>query len=591
MDKRNLKQRGSDWLEQLRLHLSRPDALLQLAAVGLLAGLLSGAVIVLFRWLVEGSQEGLLPGQGAENYEALPLWARFALPVLGGVLLALLFRWAAGGLHMLGIARVLERMAYHQGHLSARGFVVQFVGAALAITSGHSVGREGPHVYLGAAASSLMGQRLSLPNNSIRTLVGCGTAAGIAASFNTPLAGVVFALEVVMMEYTVASFIPVILAAVSANALSVAVFGAEPAFSVPDLPAIELADLPSVVLLGLVAGSVSALYVHLLQQVALRSRNVAIWWRQVLAGVLLGALAMAVPQVMGIGYDTVNLALLGQLGAWTLLLVVSAKLLATCVCIGLGVPGGMIGPALFLGAGLGSLAGLGMSLLLPGNEAAPALFALLGMGAMMGASLQAPLAALTAMMELTHSPAIVMPGMLVIVVASLTASELFGKQSLFLAMLQSSGMDYRTSPVQQALSRVGVASVMAKNFVRVDAQIGRQLAESVVDSEIDWVLVDEEQQPSQLLSTADLARHLLGEPPEVDSLDLLAIPATRLQLAGISVQANLQQAHMLLEQGSVEALYVHGISRGQGERIYGVLTRELIESAYRLQEVGSGSAV
>ena len=578
-----LRNSLSERFDELRLHLSRPDALLQLSALGLLAGLLSGAVIVAFRLLVEGSQDGLLPGEGAENYEALPMWARFALPVLGGVLLAMLFRWASDGLHVLGIARVIERMAYHQGHLTARGFVLQFVGAAVAIVSGHSVGREGPHVYLGAAASSLMGQRMALPNNSIRTLVGCGAAAGIAASFNTPLAGVVFALEVVMMEYTVASFIPVMLAAVSANALSVAVFGGQPAFSVPDMPSVSLAELPVVVLVGLVVGGVSALFVHLLQQIALHGRALAIWWRMVLAGVLLGLLAILVPEVMGIGYDTVNLALLGQLGAWSLLVIVSAKLLATSVCIGLGVPGGMIGPALFLGAALGGLLGATADMLMPESHFSPALYALLGMGAMMGASLQAPLAALTAMMELTHSPGIVMPGMLVIVVASLTASELFGKQSLFLTMLKSSGKDYDASPVQQTLRRYGVASVMARNFVRVDPQITHEMAESVIESEIDWLLIEQDGRPEQLLSAVDLAKYLhANDAAEDDRLDLLEIPAARQQLAGISMQANLQEAHVLLQQESVEALYVHGHSRARSKRIYGVLTPELVESAYRI---------
>ena len=178
----------SHQLEVNRLHLARPDALLRLAGLGLLTGLIAGAVIVLFRLLVEQTQEAILPGTGAENYEALPLWARIALPIFGGLLLAIMFRWGAKGLYVLGVARVMERMAYHQGHFTVRGFLLQFFGASIAIISGHSVGREGPHIFLGAAAGSLLAQRLSLPNNTVRTLVGCGTAAGIAASFNTPLA-------------------------------------------------------------------------------------------------------------------------------------------------------------------------------------------------------------------------------------------------------------------------------------------------------------------------------------------------------------------------------------------------------------------
>ncbi|HHL19757.1 MAG TPA: chloride channel protein, partial [Thiothrix sp.] len=191
-----------DWLEKERFHLSRPDALLHLALLGVISGFLAGGTIVLFRFIVENIQDSILPGQGAENYEELAASLRFLLPIISSLLLALLFYHNSKGIRVLGIAHVIERMAYHQGYLTLRAFLLQFFGAAFAIIGGHSVGREGPHVHLGASVSSLFGQVIKAPNNSIRTLMACGSAAGIAASFNTPLAGVIFALEVVMMEYT-----------------------------------------------------------------------------------------------------------------------------------------------------------------------------------------------------------------------------------------------------------------------------------------------------------------------------------------------------------------------------------------------------
>lgn len=161
-------------------------------------------------------------------------------------------------------------------------------------------------------------------------------------------------------------------------------------------------------------------------------------------------------------------------------------------------------------------------------------------------------AALTAIVELTHTPDIVMPGMMAVVVASLVASEVFGKQSLFLTMLRAGGKDYDASPVLQALRRVGVASVMSRGFVRVDPSISLHLASAIAESETDWILID-----------------------------LNAIPAERLQLAPVSLQANLQEAYHLLEQDSIDALYVQGGSRFGTERIYGVLTRQQVDSAYR----------
>lgn len=586
MIKNNLKQRISLWsgdrLEHLRLHLSRHDALLQLSLLGLLTGFLAGAVIVLFRIVVEQTQAGFLPDGLVENYEALAPWLRFLLPVGGALFIALFFQWYSKGETVLGVTYVMERMAYHQGYMTLRSFVLQFVGAATAIISGHSVGREGPHILLGAAAGSLLGQRLSLPNNSIRTLLGCGTAAGIAASFNTPLAGVIFALEVVMMEYSLVSFIPVILAAVTATGISIAVFGNAPAFEIPPLTLPSLAEIPVVVLLGLLVGALSALFIQLMQMTMARVVRMAYWQRILCAGLLMGGIGYLVPQSMGIGYDTVNSALLGELGIGLLAAILLAKLLATVACLGLGVPGGNIGPLLFLGGCLGSLIGQIATHVFHHDTLGVGFYALLGMGAMMGATLQAPLAALTAMMELTYSPHAIMPGMLAIVVAGLTVTHLFGKESLFLTLMRAIGKDYDTNPVMLALRRAGVASVMRKRFARPPRRLSRDRAEALLQDEPEWLLIQGEGGPVSLMPAVDLVRYLKADEGRVTGeVDLLEIPGQRIDVAPIYLQATLQEALERLNSGA-EALYVERMTAPGIRRIYGVLTREQVESAYKL---------
>lgn len=566
--------------------MARPDALVPLAVMGLLTGLVAGAVIIAFRLFVEGTQDGFLPGSGSENYESLPLWSRLLLPLLAALLLAAMFRWAAKGLYVLGVARVMERMAYHQGRLTYRGFLLQFFGAAIAIIGGHSVGREGPHVFLGAASGSLLGQQLALPNNVIRTLVGCGTAAGIAASFNTPLAGVVFALEVVMLEYSVASFIPIILAAVSATMLSNLVFGSAPAFAVPAFEMAAMSDLLGVALLGVVAGAVSAAFIQLVQSVASRSAGIAIWTRMLIAGVLAACFALLLPQVMGIGYDTVEDALNGRMGLLLLAMLVLGKLLATSLCIGLGVPGGMIGPALFIGAMLGALVAEIGAVLPVELDSETGFFALLGMGAMMAGSLQAPLAALMAMLELTQNPQIIFPGMLAVVVAGLTASEVFGKQSLFVTMLQASGLNYDANPVFQALRRVGVASVMERSLVRVHAQVTRHAAEEMLTGSPAYLLIDSPDGSIVVMPAVELAKYLetivQTEETVEDTIDLLEIPGDRLSCGFIHLHANLQEASELFESDANEALVVRRMTAPGIHRVYGVLTPDTVERAYRL---------
>lgn len=579
-------------MEEIRLHLARPDALIQLAALGLLTGLLTGAVIVIFRLLVETIQNFALHGNGPDAFEQLSVLERFIYPLAGAILLALMFRWFARGLYVLGVARVLERMAYHQGHLTFRGFLLQFFGVAIALVGGHSVGREGAHIFLGACTGSLLGQKMELPNNAVRTLVGCGTAAGIAASFNTPLAGVIFSLEVVMMDYQLASFIPVILSAVTATVFSNAVLGNAAVFSVPILELSSLKEIPLVVLLGLLSGALAAGFIRLVKVIASKGKALPIESQMLLAGASSALLGMWIPQVMGIGYDTINIALVGGYSAGLLILMAVVKLLATSICSALNVPGGMIGPAFFMGATLGAGFGHVVHALIPDLGVQPGLYAMLGMSAVMSASLQAPLAALTALLELTDNPQIIMPGMLVVVIAGLTASELFGQESLFITMLKAKGLDYKQHPVLAALRRMGVASVMDKGFVRSSRKVSTEEAMKLLESKPKWIVITENNTPIAILSAISLAGHLetLEEAQNANEtqtladndIDLMEIPGKRLGLAPIQLHETLQEAMEKLDKEEGEALYVRRMSAPGIWRIYGILTREQIESSYKL---------
>ncbi|KHF26410.1 chloride channel protein [Solemya velum gill symbiont] len=571
--------------EEARLRLARHDALLHLAVLAVIAGVLSGLVIIAFRLLVEELAAFWSPSGSEEDFEAVSLQYRLVLPLLGAVLLAILYVRFGKGVRVLGVARVIERMNYHQGHHSLRGFLMQFFGATIAIVSGHSVGREGPHVFLGAAASSLFGQKLRLPNNSIRTLVACGTAAGIAASFNTPLAGVIFALEVVVMEYTIASFIPVVLAAASATLVSIAAFGNAPAFTIQPLSLTSLTDVPMVILLGLIAGALATLMILLVKLVAGRAKRLEMWQRMLIAGFVMLPFAWLLPQTMGVGYDTVNQLFGGETLLQLALLLVLGKLLATSAVIGLGIPGGIIGPSLFIGAALGAACeALAVS---AGMDVVPGFLPLLGMGAMMGATLQAPLAALTAMMELTHAPGIIMPGMLAIVIASMTASEVFGQESIFITMMKAAGLDIDQNPVRQALRRLGVVSAMSTDFSRTRQQIKVGEAQQLLQDKPVWLLVEKDDGSAVLLRAVDLAG-VIGEKEEANSdpveeatIDLLDIPGQRFDATAVSSRATLQEALEKLDTQVAEALYVESDSVTGVPRIYGILTRDMIESAYR----------
>ncbi len=576
----NRRRSAHRLLDALRLRVSRAEALPQLAALGMVCGLISGVVIILLRLVIESSQSAFLPGGNPENYEALGTAARVLLPLAGGLALGVLFQLIPAAARHTGVVHVMERLYYHQGRLPWRNAAVQFAGAAIGIVTGHSIGREGPAIHLGAASGSLPGQWLGLPNNSLRVLTGCGVAAAIAAMFNTPLAGVVFAMEVVMMEYTVVGFAPVILSAVGATALSRLVYGPEPSFQVPVLQLGSLLELPYIVLLGVAIGALGALFVAVLRLFATRFAFLPVWVRMTLAGALVGLLAIPAPQVMSIGYDTVNAALLGELAFGVLALVAACKLLATAGCVGLGVPGGLIGPVLFVGAVAGAALGLVGQALAPTAASSSGFYALLGMGAMMAGTLQSPLAALTAILELTGNPHTILPGMLAVIAATITARSLFRQPSVYHALLRARGLDLRHDPVAQSLRATGVGAVMEESVAALPRNPGRERAQAALASNPAWIVVQEEGNVTVVLAALDLAR-ALAEDPLADTLDLLAIPAQRLQAAAIDLQASLQEAFEQLEATDVESLYVSGRKPDGSEHVYGVLTRERIEHSYR----------
>ena len=576
-----LKHRWNQWLDNFGLRVSGLDALPQLSMLAIPVGLLSGAVIIAFRLLVESWQGLLLPGGDIENYEGLAVALRLLFPLLGGLIIGLIWQFLQPSCRETGVVHVMERLAYHQGKLPWRNAVAQFFGAALSIISGHSVGREGPSVHLGATSGSQLGQWLRLPNNSLRTLAACGIAAAISASFNTPLAGVIFSMEVVMMEYSVISFAPVILSAVTATTLTQLVYGSERMFSIPGMQLESLLELPYVIIMGITLGCIAALFIHLLQRSTSVSKDWPIWIRCTLGGGIVGLIGMAVPEVMGIGYDTVNQALLGQLALSALLIITLAKIVASAAGLGLGLPGGLIGPTIVIGALAGGATGIIADTWLPGDIASPAFYALIGMCTMMGATLQAPLAALTALLELTANPHIILPGMLALIAGVLVSREVFGKESVYQVLMKARGLDYRDTPITQALRRVGVASVMERRYESLAETVDHQQAMDALAREPRWILITCENQPQAIMPAADLAREL-QEHPQQPAYALTEIPAERRETNAVDFQATLQEALEIMNANDAGALYVTRCTVPGISRIYGILTREDIDRSYRV---------
>ena len=570
-------------LDNFRRKLAAVDALPQLCLLGLVAGLLTGSLMVGFRLLLSAGALGFMPDDNPENFEGLAPWVRASLPLLAVLVIGIVLGRQHPAQRKLGIGHVIERLTYHQGKMPLRAWLNQVVVGVVSVLGGLSAGREGPAIHLGAGASSWIGERLKLPNNSLRVLVACGTAAGISASFNTPIAGVIFAMEVVMMEYTLMGFMPVILASTTGAVVTQMVYGSAPAFAVPSLLLHSLLDLPWVIFTALVIGLLAGGFVHLARQQA-RVAHLSWGMRMALVGVSTAAVAWWYPQVQGIGYDSLAQLLDGQLALDILLALVIGKLVLSALCVACGVPIGIIGPVVVAGAAAGALMGMLGGWLLPDQASDIALYALLGMAAMMGAVLQAPLAALMALLELTHSPNIILPGMLAVVVAGLTCRQLCHCQGFFISTLTAEGLHPLQQPLMQALSRVAVPAVMERSLVSVPRRITRERARALLDSKPVWLVVTRStpEKPMVALPAADLVRVLMDEHwREQEELDLLEIPAQRLDLAPIHLQATLSEAYERLLPSDVDALYVEHTTAPMIRKISGIITRDAIESYYR----------
>ncbi len=566
--------------EAFRLRLANPNALLEIALLGLLSGLFAGLASIAFRLLVEHSQAAFLSGPPG-SYETLPLFGRLLLPLAGGLLIALLLHRLADDDRTVGVLHVMERLAFFQGRFPLRNAMVQLLGGAVAIISGHSVGREGPSVHLGVAASNLPAQQLGLPNNSLRLLAASATAAAIAASFNTPLAGVVFALEVLMFDYTVAAFAPVLLAAVSATMLSQAVFGSDLAFNVPAVALGSLHELPYVVAMGILIGLFAAAFIRLLRNSFRWSATIPLWSRPLVAGLIIGVIGMVVPEVMGIGYDTVNRLILGEPALTVIIAIIFLKLIASTSAVGLGIPGGLIGPALVIGAAIGAVFAHAAHAWGIVDANVSAFYVLLGMGAMMAATLQAPLAGLIAILELTGNPNIIFPGMLAVITATLTSGLLHGRESMYLALLKGMGHDYRNDPIAQSLRKVGVGAVMNRSFARLPRVNTRSELQGALKETPAWILLWQKEEDDVLFRAVDIA-HALQEHGEEEELDLLSLPAERLHVVALDYSATVQEARELLQNSSAEALFITRTTVPGIPRVYGILTEAEIESSYRL---------
>lgn len=566
-------------LKNFRDQLASNEALPQLVALGLVCGLACGLLIAAFRLAIDLPLAFAL-GTHVEDFESLSLMERFLYPSVGGLILAVIYTHFTLIKNKVGLAHLFERLTYHQGYIPAKNLIAQFITATIALISGQSVGREGPAIYMGASLASILGQYLHVPHNSQRILVACGAAAAISAAFNTPLAGVIFAMEVILLDYTIAGFTPIIVSAVCSSLVTRLIFSGEPVFDTISFDIVSHKEIPWILLLGFIVGLLASIFIKLML-LTKRSITLPLSYRLMLAGLLTGIIAIFYPQVMGTGYDTISATFTGQLSLSLLLGILIAKLILTPIILGLGMPAGMIGPTLIIGALAGAVLGLIGAYLTDLNVSDVGLYAMLGMGSMMAAVLNAPLAALIALLELTFNPHIIFAGMIAIVTANLTTRHIFKMPPVFVALLQAQGFDYRTEPLAQILTRISVAKLMTKKVKLCGEKINVTSALTLVKSDTLWIATHSKGLHTGIFALFDLTRFVdRNIVVDQELIDLQRMPAQRVDIVPLSQRSTVYDALMLMNSKDVDLLCIFD----HKNLLIGILTRSQIESYYNTKQ-------
>jgi CIC family chloride channel protein len=486
-----------------------PDETALMVLVAVVVGLIGGFGAILFRWLVDFFQ-GFAIGHGEDTVALLaqvPWWKKLALPVVGGLVVGPLVHFGAREAKGHGVPEVLGALVFKKGIIRPVVAAVKIVASAITIAFGGSVGREGPIVQIGAAMGSTLGQGLRFSPQRLRTLIGCGAAAGISATFNAPIAGAFFALEILLRDFAIRTFSPIIVASVVATAVSREFLGDTPAFPVPGFSMDGYHELPFYLVMGLLVGLVAVIYVRTLyaSEDGFARLPVPAWLKPGLGGLLLGALLIRFPQVYGVGYDSMVDALNGHL-VWQLMaLLVLVKLVAVNLTLGSGFSGGIFAPALFLGGMLGGAFGAVMHLVFPGSTGAVGAFAMVGMAAMVGAVTGGPLTAILILFEMTGEYHVILPLMLASIGAALSYRG-FMKESIFTLKFARAGQQLEFGRESAMLRDFHVEDIMELNpvTIRVTERFDRILKLFLENPDEHYYVVNDSQELVGRISIHDV---------------------------------------------------------------------------------------
>jgi CIC family chloride channel protein len=524
--------------------------LLAAIGVGVLAGLGSAAFMYSLRGVHHLFFDSLAGRLGMLGPSAVLL-----LPAIGGLIVGPLIARFAPEARGHGVPEVMTAVATRGGRIQGRVAVVKTAASAISIGSGGSAGQEGPMVQIGASLASALGHRLGIPADRMRTFVACGAAGGLAAVFNAPIGGAIFALEVITGELTPA-FGAVILSSVTATVVSRSLFGNYPSFVVPRYDVVSDVELLFYAVLGLLAGFAATGFIRTLY--ALEDRfdrwELPAWAKPALGGLMVGIVGRFAPDIFGTGTETIQGATWGTLGpAWLLALLVPLKIVSTSLTLASGGSGGVFGPSMYIGAVLGGAFGWLVHLVLPTVTASSGAYALVGIGAVVGGTALAPLTAIILLFEMTDDYRIILPSMLATVIAIVVTRRLVG-ESIYTLKLRQQNIAYYAGQELERVHAFTVEQAMRKNLPAVapSTSVLNALSVAVQARAPALPVVDAEHRVIGVVSVDQLSAAAVAEkrPASIDAI------MTRADEASILVSDRLVTALTRLSESDSDALVV-----------------------------------
>jgi CIC family chloride channel protein len=468
-------------LTKLKLFLPGENTMMLVTAA--LIGLLAGVAIIVFKEAVDLVHEFVF----VQGYELLRIgeggWRRFLLPLIpmfGMVLLIPLSLLFPGKVNGYGFTRFLRRVNLENGVINAKNIFIKIAATAITIGSGNSAGVEGPIAQIGGALGSQVGQKLRVSGVRIKVYIAAGCAGGIAGIFNAPIAGIFFAAEIVLLgTYEISSFAALVIASAMSTVVSRAYFGEIPAFPIPDYHMVNpFVEIPLYAVMALIIGLLAVVHIRFFYFIRDKFQALPIHAqiKPIIGAFMVGSIGIVFPQVMGDGYEFIELALAGHGILWLMLALIAMKSIATAITLGSGGAGGVFAPALFIGAVAGGAFGAVVHYLLPEYTATSGAYATIGIGAFLAASTHAPMTAMFLLFEMTGNYLIIVPIMLTAIMATVTATK-FYPDSIDTVDFTREGIDIHEGREVAILKsiRVGKALTEEVDFISETANINQLL--------------------------------------------------------------------------------------------------------------------